>query len=686
MPSTESGDSDVEETSGDGLNWVKLGLSLDAGPPGSLDQDRVTSPSVILDGDVYKLWYSGYDLTNWRVFYATSLNGYSWTKHGMVYDIGPPGSAEDRHLGFPSVILDDGVYKMWYTGESYSLLGWRIFHATSPDGITWTRQGMVMDLGFQGVYDSWGLAHVCVLKEMDGTYSMWYSGYNGSNYRILHATSSNGLSWTSDGLAMDIGPPGSLEDYGVLAPSVIFARNGTYQMYYSGGWSGDSSKVRIFYASSPDGAGSNWQRGGMVIDIGQPGDWDSVQAIGPRVVRESRFMYKMWYTAFNGVSRRVCFAMAGEMPSVEPTNLTTSVVNDKDTMLNWTDPELPFLDHYLIYRSPDHRNFDFASWYHNTSTDVDPLATTWTDLDAAAPGSPRELYYVVRAVYFYGGLSTTSNTAGKWTLNFDAGLASFSLPLRPFIERNVSWYADQISNLEYMAWLGPDDRWVMRKPHQNEGVKDTAAKFGSGYELMFKAESNFTVCGAPGSMIKFKEGLGEAVSWARSLSATHGNGEVTLSWDQLPGATEYDVLKAEERGGLHNLTMLPVVTVPGSVIGWTDTNPFEKSSSAYYMVIAVNSSGVRGSSTYSVGLETVHLESGIHSVGLMLQQIKQMDLYDSCNFYPGIEGIAYVVSGVWKFHSWAMSHNAYNTDMNQGNGYQVSVRSLSQLDLVEIGY
>jgi predicted GH43/DUF377 family glycosyl hydrolase len=584
------------------------------------------------------------------------------------------------------VILDDGVYKMWYTGETYSLAGWRIFHATSPDGITWTRQGMVMDLGFAGVYDSWGLAHVGVLKEMDGTYSMWYSGYDGSNYRILHATSSDGLSWTSDGLAMDIGPPGSLEDYGVLAPSVIFARNGSYQMYYSGGWSGDSSKVRIFYASSPDGAGSNWQRGGMVIDIGQPGDWDSIQAIGPRVVRESRFMYKMWYTAFNGVSRRVCFAMAGEMPSVEPTNLTTSVVNDKDIMLNWTDPDLPFLDHYLIYRSPDHRNFDFSRWFHNTSNGVDPLATTWIDLDAAAPGSPPELYYVVRAVYSYGGLSTTSNTAGKWTLNYDAGLASFSLPLKPFEVRNISWYADRIPNLKYMAWLDQDDRWVMHESQYAEGVKDTTAGFGAGYELRFDSQSNFTVCGTPGSMIKFKEGLGESVSWARSLSATHVSGEVTLSWDQLPGAAEYDILKAEERMGLHNLTMLPVVTVHGSVTSWVDMSPFEYSSSVYYMVVPVNSSGVRGSSTYSVGVERTPFENGIHSMGLTLDPIEQVDLVRLCGDNSGIEGIAFVTSNVWKFHAWAMPQNSYNTVLEQSTGYQVSVRSSWQFELVEIGY
>lgn len=47
---------DTDPNGGDGLNWVKLGLNPDVGPPGLLDDNRVTPPSVILDNHVCKMW------------------------------------------------------------------------------------------------------------------------------------------------------------------------------------------------------------------------------------------------------------------------------------------------------------------------------------------------------------------------------------------------------------------------------------------------------------------------------------------------------------------------------------------------------------------------------------------------------------------------------------------------------
>ncbi|MBI2437349.1 MAG: hypothetical protein HYV36_00840 [Lentisphaerae bacterium] len=37
--------------------------------------------SVIKDGATYKIWYSGYDGTNIRLYYATSPDGLTWTKY-----------------------------------------------------------------------------------------------------------------------------------------------------------------------------------------------------------------------------------------------------------------------------------------------------------------------------------------------------------------------------------------------------------------------------------------------------------------------------------------------------------------------------------------------------------------------------------------------------------------------------
>ncbi|MCM8786861.1 MAG: hypothetical protein NC935_02275, partial [Candidatus Omnitrophica bacterium] len=51
------------------------------GTSGKGDSYHVSTPSVIKDGDTYKMWYGGSDGTNWRIYYATSSDGLTWTKY-----------------------------------------------------------------------------------------------------------------------------------------------------------------------------------------------------------------------------------------------------------------------------------------------------------------------------------------------------------------------------------------------------------------------------------------------------------------------------------------------------------------------------------------------------------------------------------------------------------------------------
>ncbi len=53
---------------------------LGVGQEGSWDDAAVNYPSVIVDGSNYKMWYGGYDGTNFRIGYATSPDGINWTK------------------------------------------------------------------------------------------------------------------------------------------------------------------------------------------------------------------------------------------------------------------------------------------------------------------------------------------------------------------------------------------------------------------------------------------------------------------------------------------------------------------------------------------------------------------------------------------------------------------------------
>jgi len=161
--------------------------------PNRWDDAGVTTPSVILEDGIYKMWYDGYDGNTFYIGHATSEDGIHWTKYEgnpIIYP-GPADSWDDYggNFGAPSVILDNGVYRMWY--YSYDGIRDRIGYATSEDGIHWTKYAgnPVLHEGPQGTWDGVDVFSPSVTKD-NGIYKMWYVGSDRTNYRIGYATSS----------------------------------------------------------------------------------------------------------------------------------------------------------------------------------------------------------------------------------------------------------------------------------------------------------------------------------------------------------------------------------------------------------------------------------------------------------------------------------------------------------------
>jgi hypothetical protein len=179
---------------------------LDLGASGEWDDYYVYASSVLFEDGIHKMWYSGHDGSNWRIGYATSPDGIVWTKYegNPVLNLGAPGAWDDYDVYSPSVLYEDGTYKMWYSG--YDGDHNRIGYATSPDGIVWTKYegNPVLDLGAPGTWDDRGVYHPSVLF-YDGTYKMWYSASDGYNERIGYATSSATLAIRTDKLTYHIG-------------------------------------------------------------------------------------------------------------------------------------------------------------------------------------------------------------------------------------------------------------------------------------------------------------------------------------------------------------------------------------------------------------------------------------------------------------------------------------------------
>jgi predicted GH43/DUF377 family glycosyl hydrolase len=263
-------------------------------------------PSILHIDSTYHMWYVGFDGTNSRIGYATSLDGISWEPyiHNPVLDVGLPGSYEETDVIEPSVIYDGSIFHMWYTGLNFNTSPWieAIGYATSPDGMNWTKDTLnnpVLEKGTPGRWDDREVFSGSVI--FDGsTYHMWYSGAKigtGSIRNTGYATSPDGYTWTKDTLNNPVLSAGSnVEwDYPRAAQPEVYFDGTIYHMFYGGGV---QFQQRIGYATSPNKI--NWTKDTLnnpVFDVGDPGRWDDYYVNIPSVIIDTaNSIFRMWYT------------------------------------------------------------------------------------------------------------------------------------------------------------------------------------------------------------------------------------------------------------------------------------------------------------------------------------------------------------------------------------------------------
>ncbi|HEV2138510.1 MAG TPA: hypothetical protein VGR53_06680 [Nitrososphaerales archaeon] len=190
-------------TSTDGKSW-KLSNApvLPSGPKGSWDELTVFSPDVIWNGTGYMMYYVGDGVTNAafpanfrQIGVAFSPDGIHWSKYaGNPVITHGPGPYDARYTRGPSVIFDNGTYKMWYAGTAAfnSPLFTTVDYATSSDGVHWTKyQNNPVFTGYRftgNVTEAWWPS---VIK-VNGSYVMAFSD---SYANIGLATSNDGISW-----------------------------------------------------------------------------------------------------------------------------------------------------------------------------------------------------------------------------------------------------------------------------------------------------------------------------------------------------------------------------------------------------------------------------------------------------------------------------------------------------------
>lgn len=268
--------------------------------PGSAtdwDKEFVGIGSVIYHNNKYHMWYTG-SFVSFSIGHATSEDGIIWTKdnNNPVLVKGTAGSWDENDVHAPCVMVIDNTYHMWYSGHRGNNFSFdvQIGHATSPDGITWTKDpnNPVLPRGSKGAWDVSWINAGSVLY--DGTeYHIWYTGCDTLvGVKIGHATSPDGLTWTKDpeNPVLVAENPGNWDNPRVDFPSVIFDGS-AYHMWYSGG---NYFQWKIGYATSADG--TNWAKysSNPVLKPGKSGTWDSRSVATMSVIDEDG-KYKMWY-------------------------------------------------------------------------------------------------------------------------------------------------------------------------------------------------------------------------------------------------------------------------------------------------------------------------------------------------------------------------------------------------------
>ncbi|MBR0670939.1 glycoside hydrolase family protein [Neoroseomonas soli] len=238
-----------------------------AAPAGGWDAPGLETANVLVGPDgLYRMYYTGNRAPQGSVTFAiglaTSPDGIRWARRNapvleaandwerpICAQPGDPSSCRMGGVLEPSVLHDAaaGLYRMWYVGlgePSDSFRSFRIGHATSPDGVTWTRRASpVLALGPRGSWDEMWTSHVNVVADPGGGYHMFYFGSAPGDYRdgiemqrgsIGHAYSADGITWERNPANPILAPRANQVDAWTLGGPTAVVESGRIRLWYFG--------------------------------------------------------------------------------------------------------------------------------------------------------------------------------------------------------------------------------------------------------------------------------------------------------------------------------------------------------------------------------------------------------------------------------------------------------------------
>ncbi len=261
-------------------------------------------PAVVFDStnQKYRMWYSAFHNGAYHIFYATSIDGITWTNYANnpVLSPGSAGAWDSFSVRSSAVIQKNGEYYLYYFGTGV-LSGNHIGLAKSPDGIHWTRypDNPILSPGNAGSWDDNTTYHPKVVFTGSKFY-MWYAGSNGNVVQGGLATSTDGQTWIKhpNNPVLKPGAANSWDEYRVWPSSGVVFKDSKFVLLYTGVNFSNASNSPIGLATSNDGIVWEKDLNNPVFLAGGSGTWDD-DGLGNGSLLFDGERFKLWYGGHN---------------------------------------------------------------------------------------------------------------------------------------------------------------------------------------------------------------------------------------------------------------------------------------------------------------------------------------------------------------------------------------------------
>jgi len=254
---------------------------LSPGEPGSWDDLFLWTPQIVSDGDKFYLFYLGGNVAGrMAIGFAESEDGFHFTKYAGNPVLSPDNTGFDAFTVGPGMVVkDDSLWLMYFNAQEIVNFapGRHIGRATSKllEGPWVKDERPVISSGEIGEWDAGFIIPSTVLKLIDGTFIMFYSGggdlalladfyvgmatsHDGKNWRKYNSPETTGHPFADSDPVLTSGNTGEWDGAFVWMANVTKTNEG-FEMYYSASAVPDRKEIKnIGYASSTDG--NHWKK------------------------------------------------------------------------------------------------------------------------------------------------------------------------------------------------------------------------------------------------------------------------------------------------------------------------------------------------------------------------------------------------------------------------------------------